>query len=204
MVTVPCIDSAENKCRQESCLCYCNHIQVIYANTQSESFVQRERQTDRRIERQTIIGAIDTFVLYKVYFSYFQNQNSNVQLVQCTDQMKIKCPLHIMYFTFVNPQTRQVYSPSTVQANTDLHTVRQKDLKAMKKSFYIQDPASVQQCFFIASPCLILQFFSSIIYTDFFICGQFPCFSAKTVKRLQCECLKTTACLVDKYTFVQT
>lgn len=58
-----------------------------------------------------------------------------------------------------------MYSPSTVQAYTDLHTVRQKDLKAMK-SFYIQDPASVPQWIFIA--CLISQFFSSIIYTDFF------------------------------------
>lgn len=74
MVTVPCIDSAENKCRQESCLYYCNHIQVIYANTQSERFVQRERQTDKtdqETKRQTIIGAIDKFFLYKVYFSYF-------------------------------------------------------------------------------------------------------------------------------------
>lgn len=60
-----------------------------------------------------------------------------------------------------------MYSPSTVQAYTDLHTVRQKDLKAMKKSFYIQDPASVPQWYFIA--CLISQFFSSIIHTDFFL-----------------------------------
>lgn len=51
-------------------------------------------------------------------------------------------------------------------AYTDLHTVRQKDLKAMK-SFYIQDPASVPQRIFIA--CLISQFFSSIIHTDFFL-----------------------------------
>lgn len=72
-MTVPCIDSAENKCRrQESCLYYCNHIQIIYANTQSERFVQRERQTDktdRETKRQTIIGAIDKFFYIK-YISH--------------------------------------------------------------------------------------------------------------------------------------
>lgn len=72
-MTVPCIDSAENKCRQESCLYYCNHIQIVYANTQSERFVQRERQTDRQTDRetkrQTIIGAIDNF-FYVKYISH--------------------------------------------------------------------------------------------------------------------------------------
>lgn len=103
MVTVPCIDSAENKCRQESCLYYCNHIQVIYANTQSERFVQRERQTDGSRDGETDNNWCDRQI--------FQNQNSNVQLVQCTDQMKIKCPLHIMYFTFVNPHYARCIVP---------------------------------------------------------------------------------------------
>lgn len=76
MVTVPCIDSAENKCRQESCLYYCNHIQIVYANTQSERFVQRERKTDRQTEGSRD-GETDNnwcdrqFFLCKVYFSYF-------------------------------------------------------------------------------------------------------------------------------------
>lgn len=55
-----------------------------------------------------------------------------------------------------------MYSPSTVQAYTDLHTVRQKDLKAMK-SFYIQDPASVPQCFFY---CLTLSHFTIFFFNN--------------------------------------
>lgn len=56
-------------------------------------------------------------------------------------------------------------------AYTDLHTVRQKDLKAMK-SFYIQDPASVPQWFYCLSHFTIFFFNNShwfFLYVDSFL-----------------------------------
>lgn len=70
--------------------------------------------------------------------------------------MKIKCPLHIMYFTFVNPHYARCIVPLQYKPIQICTLLDRNTLKAMK-SFYIQDPASVPQWIFIA--CLISQFF---------------------------------------------
>lgn len=80
--------------------------------------------------------------------------------------MKIKCPLHIMYFTFVNPHYARCivplqYKPIQICTLSDRKTWR------LWRRVFTYKILRQYHNYFIA--CLISQFFSSIIHTDFFL-----------------------------------
>lgn len=152
MVTVPCIDSAENKCRHESCLYYCNHIQIIYANTQFCTERKTDRQDGSRDE-ETDNNWCDR--------QFFQNQNSNVQLVQCTDQMKIKCPLHIMYFTFVNPHNASCIVPLQYSLHRFSHCQTERP-KGYEEFLHTRSCVSTTVFFY----CLTLSHFTIFFFNN--------------------------------------